>query len=112
MANVLVVESNRMVRTMYVAGLSGYGYRVMEAPTVRDARAALESGVNPAVILVDMTLPDGQGTELIHFVRAELGMTNVKIILTSGGAPVDGADAQLQKPVELVKLLNTVRACA
>jgi CheY-like chemotaxis protein len=100
---------------MYVAGLSGYGYQVTEAASVRDAKAALRRGLKPNVLLLDLNLPDESGQELIRHLREDLELHNTKIIVaTAGQIPGDqvvalGADVFLSKPVELVDLFKIVR---
>jgi CheY-like chemotaxis protein len=108
--NVLVVESNRMTRTMYVAGLSGYGYRVTEVQTVRDAKNVLQSGFLPQVILLDTNLSDESGEALIQYVREDLGLFDTRIIVVSKDETAQGADVLLPKPVQLTDLLSVVRA--
>lgn len=117
MATVLVVEGNRMIRTMYAAGLAGYGYKVMEAHDAHEARTHLQTGVKPRVVLLNLNLPDDASADLISHIRAQAGNQDIKIIAsTSNHAARDaasrlGADMLLPKPVELVDLLNTVKAC-
>jgi DNA-binding response OmpR family regulator len=97
MTLVLVVEDNRMLRTLYVAGLSGYGFEVAEAETLEEARQRLQ-------------LPDGSGRELIQFVREELSWDDLPIIVATGlrGEEDDlmeiGASAVLNKPIEFAVL--------
>jgi CheY-like chemotaxis protein len=110
MTLVLVVEDNRMLRTLYVAGLSGYGYQVTEAETLGEARARLRTTPSPDAILLDLQLPDGSGRELIVFVRQELKRPDLPIIVATGlrGEEADlmaaGASAVLNKPIEFAVL--------
>jgi CheY-like chemotaxis protein len=110
MTLVLVVEDNRMLRTLYVAGLSGYGFKVAEAETLEDARTRLRVTPRPDAILLDLQLPDGSGLELIQFVRGEMGHAALPIIVATGlrGEEDDlmaaGANAVLSKPIEFAIL--------
>ncbi|MBZ0285193.1 MAG: response regulator [Anaerolineae bacterium] len=113
MASIFVIEDNRMLRTTYVAGLTGFGYQVTEAETVQEAKDYLE-GNEPDAILLDMQLPDGTGEEVIHYVRQDLQRMAVKIVVATG-AEVDvdhlialGADAVLQKPIEFSALFSAL----
>jgi CheY-like chemotaxis protein len=112
---VLVVEDNRITRAMYAAGLSGYGFKVEEARGIQQAKTYLQTGTTPQVIVLDMNLFDGSGTELIHHIREEMQRDDIKIVVTTG-SPIDpwklfelGADVFLNKPVDLSNLINMIR---
>jgi DNA-binding response OmpR family regulator len=116
MTLVLVVEDNRMLRTLYVAGLSGYGFQVAEAETLEDARQRLQTKPLPDTVLLDLQLPDGSGRELIQFVREELSWADLPIIVATGlrGEEDDlmaaGANAVLSKPIEFAVLFARLQA--
>lgn len=116
MANVLVVENNHDIRTMYLAGLDGFGYQVNATDSITSAKSILRAGFDPAVILLDLDLNDGSGLDLVKFVRNELGRPDIRIIIATGMRLTDeqivasGADLVLTKPIELVNLLNRVQA--
>lgn len=116
MTLVLVVEDNRMLRTLYVAGLSGYGFQVTEAETLEEARERLRVKPAPDTILLDLQLPDGSGRELIQFVRGELEWPDLPIIVATGlrGEEEDlmsvGASAVLNKPIEFAVLFAKLQA--
>jgi len=116
MTLVLVVEDNRMLRTLYVAGLSGYGFQVTEAETLEEARERLRVKPTPDTILLDSQLPDGSGRELIQFVRGELEWPDLPIIVATGlrGEEEDlmsvGASAVLNKPIEFAVLFARLQS--
>lgn len=113
MASIFVVEDNRMLRTMYVAGLVGFGYTVAEADTVQEAKDYLNDN-QPDAILLDMQLPDGTGEDVIRYVRQHLQWADVHIVVATGTeVDVDqllamGANAVLQKPIEFSVLFNAL----
>lgn len=113
MASIFVVEDNRMLRTMYVAGLVGFGYQVAEADTVQEAKDYLQNN-QPDAVLLDMQLPDGTGEDIIHHIRRDLGRMEVRIVVATGteidadGLLASGADAILQKPIEFSDLFNAL----
>jgi two-component system, NtrC family, response regulator PilR len=112
MSEVLIVEDNRVIRTLYASGLAGYGYHVAQAQNLDEARSYLESGGAPDVVLLDLKLPDGYGGEVIEQIRQT--HPQAKIIVATGLllkptelAALD-ADAYLTKPVQLTSVLKTV----
>jgi two-component system, OmpR family, KDP operon response regulator KdpE len=111
---VLVVDDDpRILRTLRI-NLTAHGYRVVLAP---DGGAALRAAADehPDVIVLDLGLPDMDGTDVIAGVR---GWTNVPIIVLTartGGAETvkaldAGADDYVTKPFGMAELLARLRA--
>lgn len=110
---ILVVEDDPAVRNLVATALDTHGFRHELAPT---GRAALASATTtaPDVILLDLGLPDMDGTEVIENVR---GWSQVPIIVLSArGEDSDkiqaldaGADDYLTKPFSVGELLARVR---
>ena len=115
MQTALIVEDNRIIRMMYSAGLAGYGYQVAEAQNMTEARSYLERAGAPKVLVLDLKLPDGNGMEIIRYIREHLGQQDTKIIVASGVEIAAeelyslGADAFLPKPVELEEILESIQ---
>ncbi|MET0390629.1 MAG: response regulator, partial [Polyangiales bacterium] len=112
-AAVLVVEDEPQMRKFIRASLSSHGYRVLEAETTREA-IALTTSHNPALVLLDLGLPDGNGIELTRQLRE---WSRVPIIVISARgleedkvAALDaGADDYLTKPFGVNELLARMR---
>jgi two-component system, OmpR family, KDP operon response regulator KdpE len=111
---VLVVDDDpQILRTLRI-NLTAHGYRVVLAP---DGAAALRAAADehPDVIVLDLGLPDMDGTDVIEGVR---GWTNVPIIVLTartGGAETvraldTGADDYVTKPFGMAELLARLRA--
>ena len=111
---VLVVDDDpQILRTLRI-NLSANGYRVVLAP---DGAAALRAAADeqPDVIVLDLGLPDMDGTEVIAGVR---GWTSVPIIVLTartGAAETvkaldTGADDYVTKPFGMAELLARLRA--
>ena len=64
-ADVLVIDDEPDLRTLYELTLLREGYRVQTAGSVGEAREQLQNQTFDAVI-TDMRLPDGLGMELLH----------------------------------------------
>ncbi|HXI38907.1 MAG TPA: response regulator [Bryobacteraceae bacterium] len=117
--SILVVDDNNETRQMFRRELEETGYYVSEARTGREARHASRDRFFDVMIL-DMSMPDEDGIELLQYMRSEL--PSVKVLAVSGfmqGAFLSvarnlGASSSLQKPVspetlmrEIYKLLAT-----
>jgi DNA-binding NtrC family response regulator len=113
---VLVVDDEALVRWSVAETLAAAGYRVIEAATGHDARAALNDAGQPIVaILLDLQLPDDTGLDVLEEVRRVRRSCPV-LVMTAYGSPeaVDramklGALAIVPKPFDLDHLLEAVR---
>lgn len=109
---ILVVEDDRSIAEPLVAGLERHG---LDAEWVDSGRAALGAAAEVDLILLDLGLPDLDGTEVCRRLRA---VTDVPIIVVSARAEeLDrvmllelGADDYVVKPFGLRELVARVRA--
>ncbi|MEO7242393.1 MAG: sigma-54 dependent transcriptional regulator [Variovorax sp.] len=105
-AQILVVDDEPDLRTLYQLTLQREGYRVESAATVADAWRQLEARAFDAVI-TDMRLPDGDGMELLHRLGAAQRSERCIVITAFGSAEnavealKAGAFDYLTKPVDL-----------
>jgi len=113
-ARVLLVEDDEPVRRGLATNLAAHGYVVAEAGSVRDALQRWDAG-RPDVILLDLGLPDGDGSTVIRRVRREA--TTPILILSARGDEADkvaaldaGADDYVTKPFGLAELRSRVAA--
>ena len=111
------VEDNAALQTTVARSFERRGIQVQ---VFAEGRAALERwrASPPDVVLLDLSLPDIDGLELLSAARAEQLVTPV-IILTARGTVGDrilglniGADDYLPKPFDLDELEARVRALA
>jgi two-component system, cell cycle sensor histidine kinase and response regulator CckA len=110
---VLVVDDDRVVRSVTSALLTRQGFQVTTVESGRDALAELEATTEPfAFALLDLTMPGLTGVELLEQWRARErreGRSPLTVVLMSGYTEVDVAphlgDLQvagfLQKPFTL-----------
>jgi two-component system KDP operon response regulator KdpE len=113
-AHILLVEDDEAVRGMVASNLTAHGYRIVEAPDVAEALRRWDAE-RPDVILLDLGLPDGEGTTIIRRVRRE--STTPILVLSARGAEPDkvaaleaGADDYVTKPFGLAELRARVAA--
>lgn len=112
-AMLLVIEDEPEIRRFLRASLPAHGYRLHEATTGRDGLAEAKAR-NPDLILLDLGLPDLDGTEVIRQIREWSAMP---IIVLSARdqehvkvAALDlGADDYVTKPFGLSELLARLR---
>lgn len=110
---VLVVEDERPIRRFVAAALAAKGYRVAEAASLAEARAHAV-GEPPELVILDLALPDGDGLELVDWLRE--WSTAPILVLSARGREDDkvaaldrGADDYLTKPFGVGELLARLR---
>jgi DNA-binding NtrC family response regulator len=78
---VLIIDDERPVLMTLEALLKRHGYEVDMAPTASNGLKLLKSN-SPALVLLDLQLPDGHGLEMLDRIKTELPKVQV-IILTA-----------------------------
>ncbi len=114
MAQVLVVEDDATIRSSLIRGLTDRGHAVTSAPT---AMAGLEQAVSarPDVVVLDLGLPDMDGTAMLRMLR---GVSEVPVVVATARddepsivAVLDaGADDYVVKPFGVAQLDARIRA--
>lgn len=112
---ILLVEDNDRLVELVGQGLKNGGFAVDAFQTLADAEAALTSVTYQAVVL-DLGLPDGDGSTLLKQIRSRGDGTPV-LVLTARDGVEDrvrglnaGADDYVLKPFAMEELLARVRA--
>ena len=112
--NILVVDDDTEVRKVLSSILSEEGYYVEPVENGKQAIRASEK-TRFDLALIDIKLPDMEGTELLHWLK-EKQPHMVKIMIT--GFPTlenametvnEGANGYVLKPFDIPKLLETIR---
>ncbi|MBK5286917.1 MAG: response regulator transcription factor [Acidimicrobiia bacterium] len=112
---ILVVEDDDAIGRALVGALTAQGFVAEWSTTGTDAVRSAQS-VNPALVLLDLGLPDLDGVEVCRRIRQHDATLPI-LILTARRSEVDvvvgldaGADDYITKPFGLAELLARVRA--
>ncbi len=114
MANILVVDDELGIRDLLWEILNDEGHTVEVAENAAQARAARQRE-RPDLVLLDIWMPDTDGVTLLKE-WSTTGLLTMPVIMMSGHATIDtavaatkiGAQAFLEKPITLQKLLKAV----
>lgn len=112
--SVLVIDDHESVRAGIKTALSRAGHVcVGEASTVSEARARI-AHTNPQVIVVDLSLPDGNGLEIVRWARSISHRIGI-VVLTLNPAQdflltvmKSGASAFVEKSAPLAELISAI----
>jgi DNA-binding NarL/FixJ family response regulator len=111
---VVVVDDHESVRAGIKIALSRAGHVcVGEASSISEARAQIAHS-NPQVVLIDLSLPDGNGLEIVKWVRKISDRTGI-VVLTLNSAEdylltvmKAGASAFVEKSAPLAELISAI----
>ena len=113
-----VIEDDYHLRRLYSRALKKAGYEVEGAGTIQEARDVLNQ-VRFDLLLCDIQMGDGYGTDLVDEYSAQLYTTGAQVVMVSGQSRYRekcnemGVDFFLEKPVavdNLVKLVDRLTA--
>jgi DNA-binding NtrC family response regulator len=111
--NILLVEDTPTMQMLYVSILATRGFTAVCADTIAQAQEELAGQYFP-VILLDLSLPDGDGLDLLDEVLCDNPQAKV-IVITANGSMSKAIEAMrrgacdfLVKPFNAEKLLNAV----
>jgi two-component system phosphate regulon response regulator PhoB len=116
MPRILLVEDEADIRDVVAFNLRQSGYTVVAATRGREALAKLEE--SPALVVLDLMLPDMSGIEVCKAIKHDPRTAHVPVlILTARGEEIDrvvgfevGADDYIVKPFSMRELLLRVGA--
>ena len=110
---VLVVEDETDMRTFVRIALAAHGYRAIEARTAAEG-IRLASKSRPDIVLLDLGLPDADGSEVTRRIR-EWSTVPILVISARGreAAKVkaldEGADDYMTKPFGAAEMMARIR---
>jgi CheY-like chemotaxis protein len=116
MKKICVIEDNLAIRKLFCTILKKDGYELCDFATGKSALNEL-STVRPDLIVMDILLPDMNGTELITKVKAIDGFAEIPVIAVTGFATDQdsmklkelGFSGYLSKPVNTAMFSEEVK---
>ena len=111
---ILVVDDDDAIRWTLKEALQSWGFNPIEASTVAEGTKVFNS-FSPAVVLLDIDLPDGSGLDVLREIKS--GNPDAIVIMITGNVHIDntisalrgGAYDFISKPINLEELRVTIR---
>ena len=112
---VLVVDDNPETLNLFARALELGGLEVRTANSVKRALQVIydDGARRPGLIITDLMMPQTSGWDFLKHLRAERALQSVPVIVITGAEPGESeqlADIVLQKPLDLVQLVETVKS--
>jgi two-component system, OmpR family, KDP operon response regulator KdpE len=114
--SILVIDDEIQIRRLLEITLSANGYKITEASSGREG-IALAASLQPALIILDLGLPDIDGLQVIRKLREWYQKPIVILSVRNSeediiGALDNGANDYLTKPFRTGELLARIRAAS
>ncbi|WP_339871506.1 response regulator [uncultured Brevundimonas sp.] len=114
--DILVIDDDVFIRQLVVGILSAEGHHVTAVPSGAEGLARLAEPP-PALVLLDLGLPDISGLTLLPLLRSATGWEDVKILMLTASSDIDNVVAAKQagalgyvcKPIQTDVLVQMVR---
>ena len=113
MKKILIIDDDTYILTTFSQILKKRGFEVETAETGKQGLEKLSQG-SYDVALIDVCLPDMEGTDLLAKAKKELE-NSIKIMLTghpsvktSEKASFEGADTYIVKPIKIDELISVI----
>ena len=112
---ILVVEDNELNMKLLRDVLFATGYRTLEATTGAEAVELASTNV-PDLVLMDIQLPDFDGVQALHRLRANERTATIPVLAVTAQAMqgdrqeflAAGFDGYVSKPLNIRELISTV----
>lgn len=100
---VLIVEDNDDTRELYTESLRFAGFDVVTAATVEDGYRFATS-VRPAVVVMDLRLPDASGAELCDRFKNDVRTSDIPTLVVTASAHRGNLESALARGCSVVRL--------
>ena len=109
---ILVVDDNRDLCETLVSILEDYGFSAKTAGNGLEALKALQGGLDPCLVLLDLMMPVMDGYAFLEHRRQDPRLSRIPVVIITAGAHVDSDRAQdaklLSKPIRTEALMAIV----
>ena len=108
-----ILEDDHSIREVVMYILEDAGYEVQASGSVEEFKKTL-GNIKPALVLVDIRLPDGDGREVCRAIKASDNHKSIPVILMSAHAEAKKAveetkaDDFIPKPFDITEFLHTI----
>ncbi len=115
-ARVLIVEDSLTVRMNLQEAMEQAGFEVRSVASLKEARGALSES-SFALVILDIVLPDGDGTDLLKQIRAATALRELAVMLLTTESEVRdrlkgmtlGASEYIGKPYDIDFVISRAR---
>ncbi|MBN8554371.1 MAG: response regulator [Deltaproteobacteria bacterium] len=116
MKNILIVDDNEEVRTLYQLALEGPDFLVKTSSSRNEALALLQTNWKPDLIILDFRMPGLSLNEFLDFLKSQESLSNCKVITMSSFSKRDQIIERseisipfFQKPSSIEDLVSIVK---
>jgi two-component system, OmpR family, response regulator len=95
---VLLVEDDDGLREVVARGLAKAGYLVAAAASRTEAVSSARA-LSPDAVVMDVSLPDGEGPAAAEEIRSERGLAGVPVLFVTARSPALVGDSLFPAPV-------------
>ena len=108
----MVIDDDDQIRESLREVLEQERFAVVEAANGREALAYLANHPEPALILVDLSMPVMDGWEFVRKLRSDPRSAQIPLVVLTARASHWGYPAErvLRKPLDVRQLLDTLHA--
>lgn len=109
---ILIADDDAVTLDGLTEFLAEFGHRIVPVRNGQEAMNLLTGGLVPSLFIVDLAMPHLGGDELLRYVQSDPVLRLVPVLVVTGAPEKVGrtvADAVLEKPVNLAKLLSHVK---
>ncbi len=114
MGHVLVVDDDPDILSALVMTLQTEGHAVHAACNGQEALEALEEGLRPDVVVLDLMMPVMNGFEVLEVLRKEPRWSSIPVVVLSANRGYShddlGVVRLLRKPFDLEELFSAISA--
>lgn len=117
MYTIVTIDDDVAVRRLLASALSAEHIECVQAGNLADGFKLCESG-KPDMILLDVTLPDGDGIELCRKIKSNVKLRHIPVLIMTGEATAAdfrisgmeaGADDYVLKPFSVKELMGRIK---